>query len=196
MIEKILIIVLPLIFLVTFMTRNMVVKYRTKKQIRASDAVASTSIILNSSCILITIASTFSSQLYQLMAPIWSLRSPMVSFFGLSLFGISILLGWIGSAQMRESWRIGIPKDQKTELIQNGIYAYVRNPYFLSFFVMFLGLFLVRPSLVILLLLSATIAVFHRLVLNEENYLLKTHGEEYIKYRRTTGRYIPRYRRR
>ena len=196
MVEKILIIILPLIFLGTFITRNIVVKYRTNKRIRASDAVASTSIILTSSCILISIASTYSSQLYQFMGPIWSLRSPTVSFFGLSLFGISILLGWFVSAQMRESWRVGIHKDQKTKLIQNGIYTYIRNPYFLSFFFMFLGLFLVRPSYIILLFLGAATAVFHRLVLREEHHLLNIHGEEYIKYKRFTGRYIPRLKKR
>ena len=195
MAEKILITFLPLLFLGTFITRNIVVKYRTKKRIRASDAVASTSIILISSCILVSIASTYSSQWYQFMGPIWSLRSPMVSFFGLSLFGISILLGWISSAQMRESWRIGIPKDQKTNLIQNGIYAYLRNPYFLSIFIMFLGLFLVRPNYIILLLLGTATAVLHRLVLREEHHLFKIHGEEYIKYKKTTGRYIPRFKR-
>jgi protein-S-isoprenylcysteine O-methyltransferase Ste14 len=119
----------------------------------------------------------------------------MVSFFGLSLFGISILLGWIGSAQMRESWRIGIPKDQKTNLIQNGIYACIRNPYFLSIIIMFLGLFLVRPSYIILILLGAATAVLHLMVLREEHHLFNIHGEEYIKYRRNTGRYIPRFKR-
>jgi protein-S-isoprenylcysteine O-methyltransferase Ste14 len=169
------------------------VKAHTKQSLRASDPLVKAAMILANLCILMTMISTYSESWYRLMGPIIYLRFPIISYVGLSLFGIGIVMGWFFSAQLKESWRIGVPKNQKTELIQDGIYAYVRNPYFLSYFVMFFSLFLIRPSLIMTILVVATIAVFHLMVLKEEAYLLSIHGEKYEKYKNTTGRYIPHF---
>ena len=102
-------------------------------------------------------------------------------------------MGWFISAQLKESWRVGVHEDHKTELIQNGIYANIRNPYFLSYFIMFFSLFLVRPSIVMAVLVIASITAFHKMVLKEEAFLTNIHGKEYEKYKNKTGRYIPRF---
>jgi protein-S-isoprenylcysteine O-methyltransferase Ste14 len=57
---------------------------------------------------------------------------------------------------------------------------------------MFLGLFLVRSSLAFAVLGIITVLFFHLMVLKEENYLAGVHGNEYLDYKRTTGRYLPR----
>ncbi len=191
MTEKILIILLPLIFLGTFITRNIIVKARTKQTIRASDPVITATIILTNLCIFITIISTYSNYWYKFMGVILFLRSPVISYVGLCIFGISIVTGYFFSGQLKQSWRIGVHKNQKIELIQNGVYAYIRNPYFLSYYAMFFGLFLVRPSFVMTVLVIVTIAVYHRMVLKEESYLLTTHGNKYEEYKNRTGRYFP-----
>jgi protein-S-isoprenylcysteine O-methyltransferase Ste14 len=56
---------------------------------------------------------------------------------------------------------------------------------------MFVCLFLVRPSFAMILLTLLTIAVFHLLVLKEENHLMSIHGKDYEEYQKTTGRYLP-----
>lgn len=193
MTEQILIILLSIIFLGTFITRNLIVKAKTKQRIRASDPLLTASMIFINSCILIAIFCTSSDNFYQLLGIISFLRTPVVSYIGLSLFAISIIMGWFFSAQLKESWRVGVHDNQKTKLIQSGIYKYVRNPYFLSYFIMFIGLFFVRPSLVMVVLIAITIAIFHRMVLKEEAYLSAIHGKQYDKYKEVTGRYIPRY---
>ena len=193
MIERILIILLPLIFLGTFITRNLIVKTRTGQRIRASDPLLTASVVLTNLCITIAVLSTYSEHWYRLMGTISLLRSPTISYIGLSLFGISILMCCFFSAQLKDSWRFGVHENQKTELIQNGAYAYIRNPYFLSYFVMFFSLFLVRPSLIIAVLAISVVAVFHLMVLKEEFHLSTIHGIEYNKYKETTGRYIPRF---
>jgi protein-S-isoprenylcysteine O-methyltransferase Ste14 len=193
MTERILIILLPLIFLGTFIIRNSIVKAHTKQSIRAFDPLVKATMILTNLCIFMALISTYSESWYKLMGPIIYLRFPIISYVGFSLFGISIIMGWLFSAQLKESWRIGVPKNQKIELIQDGIYAYVRNPYFFSYFVMFFSLFLVRLSLIMIMLVVATITVFHLMVLKEEAYLLSIHGKKYEKYKNTTGRYIPRF---
>ena len=194
MIENIFVILLPCIFFGTFITRNLIVKAHTKKRIRASDPVLKVSIIFTNLCIFIVIFSTYSEHFYRFMGALLLLRSAIFSYIGLFLFAASIAMGWTFSAQLKGSWRIGVHDNQKNQLIQSGIYEYVRNPYFLSYFVMFFGLFLIRPSMVLAVVVISTILIFHRLVLKEEAYLLKMHGEHYEKYKKNTGRYIPRFK--
>ncbi len=193
MTEKILIILLPLIFPGTFITRNLVVKARTGQRIKASDPLVTLSIVLTNLCIFNTIFSTLSEGWYQYTGPLTFLRSPRVAHAGLTLFALGGVMGWIFSGQLGKSWRVGVHPEQKTELVQSGIYAHIRNPYFLSYFIMFAALFLVRPSLGTALLVIATIGVFHRMVRKEEAYLLPVHGKAYANYRASTGRYLPRW---
>jgi len=120
--------------------------------------------------------------------------SPWASHAGLTLFAISIVLGWIFSAQLKDSWRVGVHQNQETELVRTGIYARLRNPYFDSYFIMFLGLFTVRPSIAMAGLVSVAVTLYHRMVLKEEACLLTLHGKAYENYRKRTGRYWPRAR--
>ena len=175
------------------MTRNLIVKSKTKQLIRASDPMLAASIIVTTLCIFTAIFSTYSNNFYQSLGIILFLRSPAISVLGFSLFTLSILMGWFASAQLKESWRVGVHDNQKTQLIQNGIYQYVRNPYFDSYFIMFVSLFLVRPSLVMIVLVAITISIFHLIVLKEERHLLRSHGTQYEEYNGMTGRYIPRF---
>jgi protein-S-isoprenylcysteine O-methyltransferase Ste14 len=189
--ETIIITFLSLLFLGVFTARNLIVKTKVKQRVRASESVLNTSILFTTICILTTIFSVLSDRLYKLLGAIAFLRSPIVSYAGFALFAISIVAGWFVSAHLKKSWRVGIHEDQRTELIINGIYKYVRNPYFVSYFAMFFSLFLVRPSIALMVIIAITVAIFHRMILNEERYLAKIHGERYLRYKETTGRYFP-----
>ena len=190
MIEKTLLLILTILFLTAFFTRNHIVKRRTGQSIRTRDWLVVSSIVLSVLCFFITISST-SDRLYHLMGTISFLRTPLIAFAGIALFGISIILAWIISAQLKDSWRVGVHEDQKTSLIKDGIYAYVRNPYFVSYYIMYFSLFLIRPSIILMILVLATVALFHRMVLKEEMHLYYMHGKEYEKYKKQTGRYFP-----
>ena len=190
--ERTLLLFLSLFFLGTFLARNFLVHSKTKLKIRGSDPLLRVSILATTSCIATALLSTSSAHFYHLLVPIFFLRAPIVSAIGILVFALSIVLGWIFSGQMGTSWRVGVHENQQTVLIQNGMYRYIRNPYFLSHFIMYVGLFLVRPSVALLVLIGTTVALFHRLVLNEEAYLLSVHGKEYAEYKERTGRYLPR----
>ena len=191
MTEKILILLLPLIFLGAFIFRNRIVKARVGSAIRSLDRLVTSSIILSTACILLTIVSTFSEPFYRLTGVISFFRFPLIAWLGFVLFGVSILLGAIFSAQLKDSWRVGVHEDQKTTLVKDGVYAHIRNPYFLSYFIMFFSMLCIRPSLLLLVLILAAVAVFHKMVLKEERYLLGVHGGEYEEYKNQTGRYWP-----
>lgn len=192
MTEKILILILPTLFLAAFISRNQLVKAKIKQRVRAPDPLLFFTVILSILCIFMTIASTYSELWYGFMGPIFYLRAPLVSYIGLTLFGISFISGWFISAQLKESWRVGVEKSQRTELIQDGIYAFIRNPYFLTYFIGFFSLFLVRPSIVMAALVISTTAALHGMVIKEEIHLSAIHGSTYEKYKKTTGRYLPR----
>ena len=182
---------MPLIFLGTFILRNRIVQARVGSAIRSLDRLVTTSIILSTTCILATILSVFFEPFYHLTGGISFFKSSILSYLGLELFGVSIILGAIFSGQLKDSWRVGVHQDQKTTLIKNGVYAHIRNPYFLSVFIMFFSLLCIRPSLLLLVLILAALAVFHKMVLKEERYLLGVHGGEYEEYKNNTGRYFP-----
>jgi protein-S-isoprenylcysteine O-methyltransferase Ste14 len=194
MVEKIAIVALTALFLGLFFSRNLLVQRRTRQSIRTRDRLVITSITLSTACFVVTILSVYSGQWYHHMGAINFLRQPFVVYTGLVIFAASIVGVWVVSGQLRDSWRVGVPHNQKTELIQDGIYASIRNPYYLFYFIMFFGLFLVRPSLVLFVLILVIIAVFHRMVLKEEAYLYKRHGKAYEAYKNMAGRYIPRMR--
>lgn len=93
--------------------------------------------------------------------------------------------------KMGKSWRMGIDPGEKTQLIVSGPYAYVRNPiYALSSILMIASAIAVPSSLMFIL------AIIHLIFLQwearrEEKYLLTTHGEEFGRYMKTVGRFIP-----
>lgn len=192
MLERFLITLLPLIFLGSFIIRNLGIKRRTGMKIRAVDPLVTASFIITTLCIITTICAVYWEIWYGWMVPIPLLHHPLSVGAGMLLLVLAILLGWIFSGQLKTAWRVGVHSDQQTELIQNGVYAYIRNPYFSTYFMMFSGLFLVRPSLVAAIIVSAAGTIFHRMVLKEEAHLEHLHGVEYARYKAKAGRYLPK----
>jgi protein-S-isoprenylcysteine O-methyltransferase Ste14 len=80
-------------------------------------------------------------------------------------------------------------------LITRGAYRYSRNPNYVGWTILILGLTLIgwSPSpwsVVFLMYFAVTIPYFHWTVLLEERYLSEKHGEVYREYLRKTPRYI------
>jgi protein-S-isoprenylcysteine O-methyltransferase Ste14 len=118
-----------------------------------------------------------------------------VSIAGTVIVLLSIILGIFASKDLKDSWRVGIISDQKTKLIQTGIYRYSRNPYFFSYFTMFSGFFLITPNILMLIKIVIAIFVFDRMIKREEVYLEKVHGGKYVAYKKKVGRYLNIFKR-
>lgn len=114
-------------------------------------------------------------------------------YIGLFLSGCGVLLFILAMVQMKKSWRVGIDKDTKTELIISGIYKYSRNPAFLGMDIMFIGAVLTYGNLLMILSGCLLIFMLHQQILQEEKHLQQSIGEEYIEYIRKTPRYILLY---
>lgn len=107
----------------------------------------------------------------------------ILSAFGVGIFYLAIIF-------MKNSWRVGIDKNTKTTLITSGIYKFSRNPAFLGFDFMFVGLFATYYNIFTLIIMVANITSFHLLILQEEKHLQAMFGDEYTKYKRRVPRYF------
>ena len=102
---------------------------------------------------------------------------------GDSIFLLSVLC-------MKDSWRAGIPDQEHTELVTSGIYRFSRNPAFLGFDFMYIGVMLMYCNLLTVPLTVFAIVMLHLQILQEERYLDETFGEAYREYKRHTFRYL------
>ena len=120
----------------------------------------------------------------------WNIMPSPVRTAGIVLGSIGDLVFLIAVLTMRDSWRAGIPETDRTEFVSQGIYQYSRNPAFLGFDLMYIGILLMYFNWILLLLTVWVIVMLHLQILQEEKYLGTAFGEEYRAYKECTGRYF------
>ena len=121
--------------------------------------------------------------------------SPFVSIGGLifATLGTGIFIKAV--TDMKNNWRAGISKKDKTELVTNGIYGWSRNPAFLGFDLTYIGILIAFLNLPLLIITVITVTVFHFQIVNvEEDFLLDRFGQEYIDYKKSVNRYFGKKR--
>ena len=122
---------------------------------------------------------------------LWIIHIPLhLAGAGLALLGISGAL--VAQVSMGNSWRVGVDEAEKTQLVTQGLYAWVRNPIFAFMSLLALGLVLLVPSNFALFVASLTVlGIEIQVRAVEEPYLKRTHGETYAHYAATVGRFLP-----
>ena len=138
---------------------------------------------------VIILFSAFSA-FYAYAAPIGWLETDFVRWSGLILLAVSLVWTAIAQLQMGASWRIGIDKKNRTELVENGLFKISRNPIFLGMRLALLGFFLTIPNAVTLLTLGLGDVLMQIQVRLEEEHLRNLHGEKYLEYCRRVRRWI------
>ena len=111
-------------------------------------------------------------------------------FIGFFIGILGDILFLISVITMKNSWRAGIPSEDKTELVSNGIYKISRNPAFLGFDLMYIGIALLYCNVLTIIFSLFAIIMLHFQILQEEKYLEKTFGDNYISYKSKVFRYI------
>lgn len=106
----------------------------------------------------------------------------------IAAFGVTVFV--IAMTTMRDSWRAGIPEKDKTALVTNGIYRLSRNPAFLGFDLMYLGILISFFNYLHLLFALFAVLMLHLQILQEEAFLTATFGDPYTDYKKRTGRYF------
>lgn len=111
-----------------------------------------------------------------------------MSIVGTVMFITSVLT-------MRDSWRAGVSKTDRTELVTGGIYQISRNPAFLGFDLLYIGILLMFFNWILCVVSVFAIFMYHLQIVNvEEEFLLATFGDEYLQYKKKVCRYIGRKR--
>ncbi len=178
------------IYLVAFFIRNLKTATSTKTSIRGKSLKLTISLVLATIIYLMTLVLLFYPIFIEYLGRLSFLEILLTKYAGYVLIFIALLVGIAALIEMRNSWRVGIKHDQKTDLVTTGIYSLSRNPYFLSYILLFIGIFLIFPSIILLLLVIGLITIFHRMILEEEVYLEKVQGEAYIQYKKRVRRYL------
>ena len=129
--------------------------------------------------------------LYPKMTLIPALKScPILQWTGLAIAAIGIAFFIVAMLTMADSWRAGIPDSDKTAFVQKGIYRISRNPAFVGFDLMYIGLLLAFPNIIHLLFAVFPIVMLHLQIRQEEVFCQKSFGPEYEEYCRKVRRYI------
>jgi len=110
----------------------------------------------------------------------------IITALGVFAFVVSVL-------QMKDNWRAGVQREEKTNLVTAGIYSISRNPAFLGFDLMYIGILLTFFNWYLCITTVFAVVVFHLQIVNvEEDFLMEAFGEEYLSYRKKVCRYIGR----
>jgi protein-S-isoprenylcysteine O-methyltransferase Ste14 len=102
---------------------------------------------------------------------------------------LSLLWTVMAQVHMRDSWRIGIDTETKTELITTGLFNYSRNPIFLGMLFSLTGLLLATPNLVTIVVWVVGFMSMQMQIRLEEEFLVKQYGQVHTKYRLRVGRW-------
>lgn len=122
----------------------------------------------------------------------WSHLPANARFTGFCIGIVGDLIFLISVLRMKDSWRAGIPEEDRTELVTDGIYAFSRNPAFLGFDLQYIGVLLMFCNLLTAAFTVFAVSMLHLQILQEERYLTAAFGPEYLQYRRHVLRYLGR----
>jgi protein-S-isoprenylcysteine O-methyltransferase Ste14 len=109
---------------------------------------------------------------------------------GIALLLASLAVSGASLLHLRDSWRVGVLEDQKTELVTTGIYRFTRNPYFLSYLLLFAGCTVLLQNAILLGLSGIGFLLVHHMIRREEKHLQAQHGDAYLQYRKRVSRYL------
>jgi protein-S-isoprenylcysteine O-methyltransferase Ste14 len=125
-------------------------------------------------------------------APIPFPGANILAWIAVIIASIAFAITWVCWIKMGTNWRMGIDPNEKTQLVFNGPYAFVRHPIYGLSQVLMLCALAAFPSPFMLI-----IAILHLLfmqweVRREEKYLVQLHGTAYANYMRQVGRFVPK----
>lgn len=119
-------------------------------------------------------------------APWFRCAGLIVAVLGDLIFIVSVFT-------MKDSWRAGVSKTDKTKLVTSGIYQFSRNPAFLGFDLVYIGICMMFFNWILFCVSAFAIFMFHLQIVNvEEDFLQEAFGTEYLEYKKTVNRYLGR----
>jgi protein-S-isoprenylcysteine O-methyltransferase Ste14 len=120
----------------------------------------------------------------------WMLPRLIASLLGFGCF-VATVSCWV---RLGRSWSMAVVLGQKTELVRNGPYAFVRHPIYALSITLMLCSVVVVPTLPMLGLALLHLPFMWMKARSEERFLSAIHGRSYTNYCLRTGRFFPRWR--
>ncbi len=126
----------------------------------------------------------------------WLIPIPLVPPQGLQKFGLALafagfLLGAAAAVEFNRKHTTLDPHGLVSTLVTSGIYRFTRNPIYLGFVMMVIGVPLYLNNYWGIVLAAILVILFNALVIcHEEAYLEKKFGDEYAGYRSRVRRWL------
>ncbi|MCA9606202.1 MAG: isoprenylcysteine carboxylmethyltransferase family protein [Myxococcales bacterium] len=152
--------------------------------------IAKVLLVTEIAVIVSVVAYAVGGEVYAALSPIEWVAHPVAQWTAGVVLVVALVWAVVAQAQMGASWRIGIDRDRRTELVTRGVFRLSRNPIFLAMRVSLVALFVCAPnalSLVAALVGNVLIQVQVRL---EEKHLEALHGDDYRRYRDSVRRWV------
>jgi protein-S-isoprenylcysteine O-methyltransferase Ste14 len=173
-----------------FFIKNILLSKKLKVSVRGKNKEASISILLFTITIIIAIASLLSEYLNELFIPVPVFAKDYLIIVGMFFLFLNLIVSFLALMQMRDSWRVGIKEDDKTDLIMSGVFKITRNPYFLSYILLFLAYMILVSNVLIIISSILSFISIHKMIMKEEKYLEALHGAKYLDYKKNVPRYL------
>ena len=187
MLEKVYLGLILIFFILAFAIRNIKTYVSAKKSIKGKSLKLTMSVFISTTiyCLIILRLTLLKPKL------LFEIDLPTgINTIGFVFVSVGFILGILALIAMKNSWRVGIKHDQKTDLITTRIYRISRNPYFLSWDILIFGYILIFTSPILIILYLILVIVFHKMILEEEKYLQSVHGTLYKGYCSKVNRYL------
>ena len=124
-----------------------------------------------------------------LPTPIWP--GIWTQLFGTAPLVLGIWLFASGIGTLRRHKTPPEPWKPSVELVQDGPYRFTRNPIYVSFAAIYLGVsFIFNSSLALIMLIPVLVLFDRKQIPREERYLEEKFGEEYNRYKAKVRRWI------
>lgn len=176
-----------LIFQGMFLAKNIRLKRRLGGPIRGHNLEANLAIVLFAVYVITAITLAVVQGAPGDDAP---LPANITRTAGLVLLLASLLIARAALKDLGDSWRVGVIDDHRTDLVEQGVYRFSRNPFFVAYLCSFAGYGIALQSATLLSLLLLCIIATHAMILREEEYLKGLHGSLYEAYRQRVPRYL------
>ena len=118
-------------------------------------------------------------------------RLPVQIFLGLLFTGLGIILFALALNALRAAKTALSPLEPTTTIVNDGPYAYSRNPIYLAYTILYFGLVVLFDLFWGIVLFGPLIfALIHYAIMPEETYLARKFPEEYSAYKARVRRWF------
>jgi protein-S-isoprenylcysteine O-methyltransferase Ste14 len=140
---------------------------------------------------LVYLISIVIGALIQRAAPLRFVPGTLAAPLGVSLVVIALALFAYSVAKFRAAGTPVPARKPTTAIVQTGPYRFSRNPIYLAFSLLQLGIAIWINSVWLLVTLVGAVALIHYVVIGrEEQYLERRFGDQYLDYKASVRRWL------